>query len=136
MNFVLDNWSLILLALVSGGMLLWPVLAGGMAKGTSAQDVVQLMNREKAAVVDVREPDEFASGHIVGARNIPLGQLEAQLAGAVKNKQAPLVLVCLSGARSGRALSIAKRLGYEQASSLSGGMKAWTAANLPVVAKP
>ena len=90
------------------------------------------MNREKAVVVDVSEPAEFAAGHIVGAKNIPLGELEAKLAGAVKNKNLPLILVCQSGARSGRALAIAKKLGYEQAQSLGGGLAAWRTANLPV----
>jgi rhodanese-related sulfurtransferase len=50
----------------------------------------------------------------------------------VKNKTLPLVLVCQSGARSGKAVEVAKKLGYAQAQSLQGGLKAWKAANLPV----
>lgn len=124
---------LILIALSSGGMLLWPAITGGMAAGDlNASTAVQLMNREKAVVVDVCESAEFAAGHIVGAKNIPLGELEAKLPGAVKNKTLPLILVCASGMRSGRAVAIAKKLGYEQAQSLGGGLKAWKEANLPV----
>lgn len=124
---------LILIALSSGGMLLWPMIAGGMTAGDlNASGAVQLMNREKAVVVDVCESAEFAAGHIVGAKNIPLGELEAKLPGAVKNKALPLILVCASGMRSGRAVAIAKKLGYEQAQSLGGGLKAWKEANLPI----
>ena len=90
------------------------------------------MNREKAAVIDVCEPSEFAAGHILGAKNLPLGQLETQLAQTVKNKATPVVLVCASGMRSRRAVAIAKKLGYENAQSLVGGMGAWRSASLPV----
>lgn len=124
---------LIGIALVSGGMLIWPLIAGGMNAGAlNAAGAVQLINREKAVVVDVREPAEFAAGHVTGAKNVPLGELEAKLPGVMKNKTLPLILVCASGARSGRAAAIAKKLGYEQAQSLGGGLKAWKEANLPI----
>ena len=132
MKFILDNWMLIAVALSAGGMLLWPVLSGGGPGALTADGAVQLMNREKAVVVDVCEPAEYAAGHVVGAKNIPLSQLEGKLEAAVKNKSVPLILVCLSGARSSRAVSIAKKLGFEKALSLSGGMGAWRSANLPV----
>ena len=109
---------LISLALISGTMLLMPVLRGAAASGLNPTAAVQLMNREKAVVVDVCEPNEFAAGHIVGSKNIPLNQLESKLTGAVKNKSLPLILVCQSGMRSNRAVAIAKKLGYEQAQSL------------------
>ncbi len=69
---------------------------------------------------------------MVGARNIPLADLEAKLPRPVKNKTLPVILVCASGMRSSRAVAIAKKLGYEKAQSLEGGMKAWRAASLPV----
>jgi rhodanese-related sulfurtransferase len=133
-SFFIDNWMLLLVALSSGAMLMWPALAtgGGGAAGVTAAEVVQLMNREKAVVVDVCAADEFAAGHVVGAKNLPLGELEAKLTGAVKNKATPVVLVCATGARSKRAVAIAKKLGYENARSLTGGMGAWRSANLPV----
>jgi rhodanese-related sulfurtransferase len=132
-SFFLDNWMLFAIALASGGMLMFPALtSGGGAAGLSPTEVVQLINREKAAVVDVCGPDEFAAGHVTGAKNVPLPELEAKLAGLVKNKNLPLVLVCASGMRSRRAVSIAKKLGYENAHSLTGGMGAWRSANLPV----
>jgi rhodanese-related sulfurtransferase len=131
-KFIIDNWMLIAIALSSGGLLMWPVLQGATAVGVDSSAVIQLINREKANVVDVSDVAEFAAGHIVGSKNLPLAELEAKLAGAVKNKTLPLVLVCQSGARSGKAVAIAKKLGYEQAQSLQGGLKSWKAANLPV----
>ena len=132
MNFVIANWSLILLALVSGGMLAWPLLQGGAAGGLSAAAAVQRINRERAVVIDVCQPDEYAAGHVAGARSIPMSELEAKLPGAVKNKATPLVMVCASGARARRAVAIARKLGYEQADLLAGGMKSWRDANLPI----
>ncbi len=132
MKFIIDNWMLIAIALSSGGMLMWPVLQGATAVGIDSAGAIQLINREKANVVDVSDATEFAAGHIVGSKNVPLAELEAKLVGAVKNKTLPLVLVCQSGARSAKAVDIAKKLGYEQAQSLQGGLKSWKAANLPV----
>ena len=132
MSFLLANWMLILVALASGSMLLWPKLTGGGGAGLSPAAAVQLINRERAVVIDVCEPAEYAAGHVNGAKNIPLGELEAKLPGAVKNKATPVVLVCASGMRSGRAVAIARKLGYEKAESLAGGLKSWRAADLPV----
>ena len=124
---------LISIAIASGGMLIWPLIEGGMGAGAlNASGAVQLINREKAVVVDVCDPAEFAAGHVGGAKNVPLGELETKLPGMVKNKALPLILVCASGARSSRAVAIAKKLGYEQAQSLGGGLKAWKEANLPL----
>ncbi len=132
MKFIIDNWMLIAIALSSGGLLMWPVLQGATAVGVDSSAAIQLINREKANVVDVSDATEFATGHIVGSKNLPLAELEAKLSGSVKNKTLPLVLVCQSGARSAKAVAIAKKLGYEQAQSLQGGLKSWKAANLPV----
>ncbi len=132
MKFLLDNWMLITIAILSATMLFMPMVQGAVAPGVDPNAAVQLMNREKAVVVDVCEPTEFAAGHIAGAKNIPLGELEAKLGNAVKNKTVPVILVCQSGARSARAVATAKKLGYENAQSLGGGLKAWAAANFPV----
>ena len=132
MQFFIDNWMLISVAFVSGAMLLWPVVQGATSGGLSAASAVQLINRERAVVVDVCEAEEFAAGHVGGAKNVPLGQLERRLPEVVKNKTVPLILVCARGARANRALGVAKKLGYDKAQVLGGGMKAWKDANLPV----
>lgn len=132
LDFVIANWMLILIALSSGAMLAWPMLQGAGKGALSAEGAVQLINRQRAVVVDIRAPEEFAAGHVSGARNVPLEQLEAKLAGTVKNKSLPLLIVCATGARAQRAVAVARKLGYEQAQALAGGLKSWKAANLPV----
>ncbi len=132
MKFIIDNWYLIFIALASGAMLLVPVLKGATGGALTAAAAVQLINREKGVVIDVSEPEEFAAGHVGGAKNIPLAQLEERLPQVVKNKALPVVLVCAKGARAQRAVAVAKKLGYDNAQALAGGLKAWKEASLPV----
>lgn len=132
MKFIIENWYLLVVALASGSMLLWPTLKSAGGGSLTPAGAVQLINREKAVVIDVCETEEYALGHVGGAKNVPLNQLEERLPGLVKNKAVPVVLVCASGARSNRAVGIAKKLGYEKAQAMAGGMKAWREASLPV----
>jgi rhodanese-related sulfurtransferase len=132
-KFFLDTWFLFVAAAVSGGLLLWPMLnknAGGASK-VSTNDAVQLINREKAVLIDVSEPAEYAAGHVAGSKSVPLGELEASNA-LPKNKSLPLVVVCPTGTRAGRAVATLKKLGFENSRALAGGFAAWRAANLPV----
>ncbi|MES2785940.1 MAG: rhodanese-like domain-containing protein [Pseudomonadota bacterium] len=132
MKFLIDNWMLLTVAATSGFMLLWPHLRAGSGGALTAAGAVQLINRERAVVVDVSETEEFAAGHVGGAKSVPFSDLEKRLPEVVKNKTLPLILVCASGARSNRALGTAKQLGYDKAQVLAGGLKAWKDANLPV----
>ncbi len=132
MNFIIDNWYLFFIALASGGMLLAPLMREAAGGALTPANAVQLINREKAVVIDVSEPDEFAAGHVGGSRNVPMGQLEERLPQVVKNKALPLVLVCAKGARAQRAVGVAKKLGYDNAQALAGGLKAWRDASMPV----
>ncbi len=132
MNFFLENWILFVLAATSGGMLLLPVLRGGTGDGrVGTAEAVRLINREKGVLVDVAEPDEFAAGHAAGARNIPLGQLEGHKA-LPTNKTLPILLMCASGARAGRAAALLRKAGYERAMAVAGGNAAWREASLPI----
>ena len=133
MQFFVDNWVLFLAAFTSGGLLLWPLLnqgAGGASK-VSAAEAVRLINREKAVLIDVSEISEFASGHAAGAKSIPLASLETT-GDLPKNKALPLVVLCATGTRSARAVAILKKLGFENARALAGGLAAWREANLPL----
>ncbi len=134
MQFLLEghNWVYVLAALISGALLLWPSLVrsgGAGAVGTS--EAVRLINREKAVLIDVSEPDEFARGHAAGARNVPLNSLQGAKE-LPSNKQLPLVLMCGTGARAARAAGELRKLGHERALALAGGLKAWRDANLPL----
>jgi rhodanese-related sulfurtransferase len=120
-----------LVALVAGGLLLWPAISGARSGGVAPAEAVRLMNREKASVIDVSEPGEYAAGHIVGSRNIPIGRLEVAPE-LPKNKTLPVVLVCASGKRAAKAAKALEAKGYAKAVVLAGGMTAWKAANMPV----
>jgi rhodanese-related sulfurtransferase len=134
LKFIVENWYLFLVALVSGGLLLWPVVRRGASAGTGAvstSEAVRLINREKGVLVDVGDPAEFAAGHATGARNVPLAKLESSkdLPG---NKSLPLVLLCPTGSRAGRAAALLRKAGYQNAVPVAGGTAAWREAHLPV----
>lgn len=78
----------------------------------------------KAQLIDVREPQEFKKGHILGARNIPLTQMRQRLVELRKDK--PVYLYCQNGSRSTRAAQLLHKKGYEDINQLKGGFKKWT----------
>jgi rhodanese-related sulfurtransferase len=132
-QFFIDNWVLFLAAVTSGSLLLWPLLSGNAGGSTkvSPSEAVQLINREKAVLIDVSENAEYATGHVAGAKNVPLAALDAS-SDLPKNKTVPLVLVCPTGARAARAVPMLKKRGFENARVLAGGLRAWREANLPI----
>lgn len=131
MKFIQENILLIAVALVSGGMLLWPYLRRtGGGPSVNPSEATQLINREDALVVDVREPGEYGAGHILGARNVPLSRIgEAPVA---KKKDKPVIVYCDSGNRSAKAAAALRSQGYAKAVNLAGGLGAWQQAGLPV----
>ncbi len=132
MNFFLENWPLFALAATSGGLLLWPMLKGGVAAGSvSTAEAVRQINRERGVLIDVSEPGEYAAGHAAGARNIPFGQIEGHKS-LPTNKQLPVLLMCPTGARAGRAAALLRKAGHEKAVAVAGGTAAWREASLPV----
>lgn len=132
LKFLVDNWFLVVAALMSGGLLAWPLVkAGGAAGKLSTSQAVMLINRERALLIDVSEPAEYAAGHAAGARSVPLGRLETAT-DLPKNKALPLVVVCATGARAARAVGTLKKRGYANSQVLAGGLAAWRDANLPV----
>ena len=130
-SFLVDNWIWILAAASSGGILLWQQLQQAGAGGITPATAVQLMNRERAVVVDVCSAEEFAAAHVAGAKHIPLAEL-ATAKGLPGNKKLPIVVVCASGQRSAKAAAELRKLGHENVQSLAGGLKAWREANLPI----
>ncbi len=137
LNFFTDPtvWLLVLAVLVSGGLLLWPAISGSSQGGVAPSEAVRLINREKASVIDVSEPGEFAAGHIVGSRNIPIGRLEVAPE-LPKNKTLPVVLVCASGKRAAKGAKALQAKGYTKVVVLAGGLSGWKTANLPIETAP
>jgi rhodanese-related sulfurtransferase len=131
-QFFIDNALLIAVAFVSGGMLVWPLVRGGSGSSSvGTAEAVRLINREKAVLIDVGEPREYDGGHAANARNVPIGQIESSK-DLPSNKALPLVVLCPTGARAGRAAATLRKLGYANVKSLAGGSKAWQEAGLPM----
>ena len=133
--FVIAHWYLFLALAVVGGLLLASsVLEGGPGtQKVTSQEAVQILNHKSAVIVDVREPQEFASGHIARAINIPLGQVAARSQELKKYKEKPIIICCASGARSARAAGILRKAGFSDVRNLAGGLSAWRSANLPII---
>jgi rhodanese-related sulfurtransferase len=131
-KFLIDNIWLILLALISGGALLWPALQRRGAKVSPLQ-ATQLINQGKALILDVREPAEFATGHLREARNIPLKELPNRMGELDKFKSRPVIAVCQNGVASAKAAAQLGKAGFAEAVSLDGGLSAWQTQGLPLV---
>ncbi|MEO6147339.1 MAG: rhodanese-like domain-containing protein [Sulfuriferula sp.] len=135
MEFIQQNIWLVLIAAFSGIMLLLPIVRGKLSGALSADttQTVQLINHQDALILDVREANEFAGGHIANARHIPLGQLATSLKPLEKHKDKTIVVNCQSGTRSAMACGVLRKNGFSQVYNLKGGIKAWEQAGLPVV---
>ena len=134
-EFILENIGLVALFLASGTMLLWPEIsrlsgAGGAQLGTL--EATRLMNQAGTLVLDVREGEEFAAGHLPKARHIPLSQLSNRVDEIAKYKEKPVLITCKSGARSGAAARVLKQAGFTNVFALRGGVNEWQKASLPV----
>lgn len=133
MEFVQNNLLLVIAAAASGAMLLWSFF-GNRVSGinqVNTLEATRLMNDE-ALILDVREDNEWAVGHIPNARHIRLGQLADQLGQLEKFRDKPVVVYCRSGNRSARAGAMMKKAGFSNVNNLAGGIVAWEQANLPI----
>lgn len=96
------------------------------------QDAVKLINSE-AVVIDLRNAEAFARGHIVNAKNIPFDELQANKDKIAKYAKKAIVAVCDGGMTSGKVVDSMRKSGIENVYGLKGGINAWTQANLPLV---
>ena len=136
MEFITKNIFLVMIALVSGGMLIWPLLRKGAGgPWVNTLQATQLMNRDDAVVVDLRSVADYAKGHILGARNIPLAELERRAGELDKFKAKPVIVHCDHGNRSGVGVGLLRKNGFANVSNLTGGYAAWQQAGLPVEKK-
>ena len=134
MTFIQQNIWLFLIALTSGGVLVWPLISRKLSGATEVgpMEAVQLINRKDAVMVDLREPAEFGGGHAPNARNIPQSQLDKRVGELAKLKGRPVILVCQTGGRSHAVTAQLRKAGLGEVMVLSGGINAWQQANLPV----
>ncbi len=133
MKFIIDNIPLFGIMLLSGGALLWPHLQRRGSK-VSLLQATQMINQGKTVVLDVREPKEFAAGHLRDAKNIPLeGACRSGSASWTRSKAKNVIVVCQSGVQSPKAANQLNRAGFGAVFSLDGGLAAWQAQGMPVV---
>jgi rhodanese-related sulfurtransferase len=128
------NMVLLGLAVVSGGLLIFPLLTRGMR--TSAEvgppEAVMLINRKDAVVLDVRDEVEFAGGHITNARHIPEKQLDERMKELEKFKAKPVIVSCASGRRSAAVADSLRKQGFADVVALRGGISGWVQAGMPL----
>ena len=134
MNFVTENIFLIAIAFLSGAMLLWPVVNRGMAGATlGTLQATRMINDQNAVIVDVRPNTEFVAGHLPNAKNIPSDDIPKRLGELPAGK--PVIVVCGSGNRAGKAAAALRAAGRQDVFCLEGGVAGWQQAGLPLVKK-
>jgi len=125
-HYVLSSIFAVLLAL-----LIYTELSKGGAS-LSTRELTALVNRDEGIVLDVRPNKDFATGHIVGAVNIPYDKVATRVAELEKYKAKTIIVVDALGQHAGAVARDLKKLGFN-AAKLSGGISSWRSENLPVV---
>ena len=134
LTFLENNWWLVLIMAVSGGMLLWPFIQARLSptREVGAMQATQLINRENALMLDVRETQEYEGGRVPNAIHLPLSQLPGRGDELKKFVARPVIVYCDRGARSRGAAGTLTKLGFVKVYTLRGGLRAWSEAGLPV----
>jgi rhodanese-related sulfurtransferase len=121
----MGDWLAVALLVLLLVFMVLRVLPPRGVKKISVDELAEVMKEPKGKqLIDVREVQEYRSGHIQGARNIPLGQVKSAVSGIPKDKDT--YLICESGLRSAQAARILKKEGFKNLYNVSGGMKKWT----------
>ncbi len=132
--FLQNNIWLVLLALTSGIMLFWSFF-GNRLRGIKEVDhiaAMQFINHKNALLLDVREQNEYATGHVLNSKHIPMGKLKERLGELEKYRERPVVVICRTGQRSASVCAFLGSHGFAQTYNLSGGINAWQKAGLPL----
>lgn len=128
------NMMLFGLALTTGGMLIWPLIARTYrsTNEVSTFEAVQLINRRDAVVLDVRDSGEFAAGHIANAKHIPEAQVGERIKELEKYKSRPILVSDRTGSRAPAVTGVLRKQGFPEVFALKGGIAAWQQASMPL----
>ena len=137
-EFVLNN--LVLFAALLGVLVLLikAELDHHANKGllVSPASAIRLINNhDDSLIIDIRAVAEYKSGHIKGAKNVPLNEFKSSVETYTDYKNKPVLIYCNSGNTAGRAIKLLKNAGYEKINNLEGGVAAWKEANMPLSKK-
>jgi len=126
-EFVLNHYILSLSLAVVTYLLIHELIDSSMKKYSELSPLLAVtkMNVDDTLVIDVREPNEYAGGHIEDAINTPLGGLAERVTTLENHKSKPVLIACQTGMRSGSAGKILTKAGFEQVYVITGGMQAW-----------
>lgn len=134
-EFIPNHWILVFALVFFTGLLITyevrRLLAGSREIGEL--EAVQIINREDAAILDVRDDKEYKEEHVANALHAPVGLLEAKLRELKLSPDKPVIVYCRTGERAQRGAGILKKQGYTKVYRLRGGITSWKNANLPVV---
>ncbi|HAD48045.1 MAG: rhodanese-like domain-containing protein [Idiomarina sp.] len=127
--FMSGLWVVLLVALI----VTWIRSKSSPVKDMSTHQATVWVNKENGVFVDIRNQDDFRKAHIHGAKSLPLTQIKQKNVSAIeKYKDAPIVVVCNSGATARGAAMQLTQQGFANVAVLAGGMNAWRNEKLPV----
>lgn len=132
LEFLAQQWMLAAALLVLLSLLFFHESRKG-AQSVSPQELSNLINKQDAVVLDVRDAGEFKKGHIINAISMPYGQVASRISELEKYKQKPVILVCKIGQHSGMVSKQLKAAGFEELYKLGGGLAEWQQSQLPLV---
>ena len=133
-EFIANHLYLVLLFAAILMLLLWNIFGSDISgiRQVSPAEATQMMNREHALLLDVRSAEEFGTGHVLGAVNMPEADLSTRKGELEKYKDKPLIACCQTGSVSMRAARSLRFGSFGNVNCLRGGLAAWQAANLPL----
>lgn len=136
-EFLLENWPLVLALVVIIGMLVFETMSpsAGGGRAVAVADVAQITNYQQGVILDIRDKDSFAKGHIANAKNIPFDTLESKINQVQKWQKRPIIVTCNNGLTAKKSIKTLKANGFENLYVLSGGMQAWLKEGFPLVKK-
>ena len=134
LHFIATHWILVTLFIIA---FVWLIVEEAKGKGMGGarltpQLATQLINREKAGILDIRDATAFAEGHIVGSINMPAMEIDQSIRRLEKYKQQPLIVVCATGQKATVVMNKLRKQGYTKVYILAGGISAWKSASMPL----
>jgi rhodanese-related sulfurtransferase len=134
MQFIQTNWMLVMVLVLSGAMLVWPLIRRRFSPVKEVGNLVatRLLNAGGATLIDVREAQEYADGHLPNAVHLPLSELGSRTDELAKMKGGPVIVYCARGQRGRSAADALAKQGFTEVYNLTGGFRGWKDAGLPV----